>query len=341
MARTELKDVGEFGLINRLNTATKILQPSTHKGIGDDAAVLDYGGELFTLVSTDLLIEGVHFDLSYFPLKHLGYKAVSVNVSDIAAMNGTPTQITVSLAISNRFSVEALEELYAGIYLACEDYGIDLIGGDTTSSLSGLMISITALGQVAKDKVVYRNGAQKGDILCVTGDLGGAYLGLQILSREKEVFLANPEMQPQLTGLDYLVGRQLRPEARTNIIHELQDLELVPTSMIDISDGLASEILHICQQSGVGAFVFEDKIPIDKMSYETAIEFNIAPTTCALNGGEDYELLFTIKQSEFEKIKTHPNISTIGYIVDKSEGTWLKTRGDNEVKITAQGWTHF
>lgn len=341
MARTELKDLGEFGLINRLNTATKILQPSTHKGIGDDAAVLDYGGELFTLVSTDLLIEGVHFDLSYFPLKHLGYKAVSVNVSDIAAMNGTPTQITVSLAISNRFSVEALEELYAGIYLACEDYGIDLIGGDTTSSLSGLMISITALGQVAKDKVVYRNGAQKGDILCVTGDLGGAYLGLQILSREKEVFLANPEMQPQLTGLDYLVGRQLRPEARTNIIHELQDLELVPTSMIDISDGLASEILHICQQSGVGAFVFEDKIPIDKMSYETAIEFNIAPTTCALNGGEDYELLFTIKQSEFEKIKTHPNISTIGYIVDKSEGTWLKTRGDNEVKITAQGWTHF
>ncbi len=341
MTRTELKEVGEFGLIKRLNKHAKTLQASTHLGIGDDAAVLDYGGDFFTLVSTDLLIEGVHFDLTYFPLKHLGYKAVAVNVSDIAAMNGTPSQITVSIAVSNRFSVEALEELYQGIYLACENYGIDLVGGDTTSSTSGLMISVTALGQVKKEQVAYRKGAKKGDILCVTGDLGAAYLGLQALTREKEVFLANPEMQPQLEGLDYLVAKQLRPEARMDIIHELRDLELVPSSMIDISDGLASEILHLCEQSEVGAFVFEDKIPVDKLSYETAIGFEIAPTTCAMNGGEDYELLFTIPQPAYEKIKMHPDISTIGYIVDKSEGVWLKTRGDNEVKITAQGWVHF
>ncbi len=341
MKRTELKELGEFGLIERINKNTLIQQKSTIKGIGDDAAVLDYGGEHYTLVSTDLLVEGVHFDLSYFPLKHLGYKAVAVNVSDIAAMNGTPSQITVGLALSNRFSVEAVEELYQGMYLACENYGVDLVGGDTTSSLSGLMISVTALGSVPKQEIAYRSGAKKGDILCVTGDLGAAYLGLQALIREKEVFLANPEMQPELTGLDYLIAKQLRPDARTNIIHELRELSLVPSSMIDVSDGLASELLHLCKNSEVGAFVYEDKIPIDKLSYETAINFNLVPTTCALNGGEDYELLFTISQSEYEKIKLHPNISTIGYIVDKSEGVWLKTRGGSEVKITAQGWTHF
>ncbi len=341
MKRTELKELGEFGLIERLNRDTLIQQKSTIKGIGDDAAVLDYGGEDYTLVSTDLLVEGVHFDLSYFPLKHLGYKAVAVNVSDIAAMNGTPSQITVGIALSNRFSVEAVEELYQGMYLACENYGVDLVGGDTTSSLSGLMISVTALGSVPKQEIAYRSGAKKGDILCVTGDLGAAYLGLQALIREKEVFLANPEMQPELTGLDYIVAKQLRPDARTNIIHELRELALVPSSMIDVSDGLASELLHLCKNSEVGAFVFEDKIPIDKLSYETAISFNLVPTTCALNGGEDYELLFTISQPEYEKIKLHPGISTIGYIVDKSEGLWLKTRGGSEVKITAQGWTHF
>lgn len=341
MKRTELKDIGEFGLIARLQKEGLTQQQSTVRGIGDDAAVLDYGGAHYTLVSTDLLVEGVHFDLSYFPLKHLGYKAVAVNVSDIAAMNGTPSQITVGIALSNRFSVEAVEELYQGMYLACENYGVDLVGGDTTSSLSGLMISVTALGSVPKQEIAYRSGAKKGDILCVTGDLGAAYLGLQALIREKEVFLANPEMQPELTGLDYIIAKQLRPDARTNIIHELRELALVPSSMIDVSDGLASELLHLCKNSEVGAFVFEDKIPIDKLSYETAISFNLVPTTCALNGGEDYELLFTISQPEYEKIKLHPNISTIGYIVDKSEGVWLKTRGGSEVKITAQGWTHF
>jgi thiamine-monophosphate kinase len=341
MQRTELETLGEFGLIKRLSQYVKIYNPSSLVGIGDDAAVIDSDSSLYQLITTDMLLEGIHFDLSYYPLKHLGYKAVSVNLSDIAAMNGIPKQITVSLAISNRFSVEAIEELYQGIYLACEQYQVDLVGGDTTSSRVGLVISITALGTVHKNAVVYRKNAQINDIVCVTGDLGGAYMGLQVLEQEKQVFLANPEMQPQLAGKDYIVGRQLRPEARTDVVHELAEVGLVPTAMIDISDGLASEILHICQQSQVGAIIFEDKIPIDALTIETALDFNLNPSTCALNGGEDYELLFTIRPSDFDKIKNNPNISPIGYIRPLAQGVMLHTRGDSQVPITAQGWNHF
>jgi thiamine-monophosphate kinase len=341
MQRTELETLGEFGLIKRLSQYVKIYNPSSLVGIGDDAAVIDSDSSLYQLITTDMLLEGIHFDLSYYPLKHLGYKAVSVNLSDIAAMNGIPKQITVSLAISNRFSVEAIEELYQGIYLACEQYQVDLVGGDTTSSRVGLVISITALGTVHKNAVVYRKNAQINDIVCVTGDLGGAYMGLQVLEQEKQVFLANPEMQPQLAGKDYIVGRQLRPEARTDVVHELAEVGLVPTAMIDISDGLASEILHICQQSQVGAIIFEDKIPIDALTIETALDFNLNPSTCALNGGEDYELLFTIRPSDFDKIKNNPNISPIGYIRPLAQGVMLHTRGDSQVPLTAQGWNHF
>lgn len=339
-SRTELNELGEFGLISRITTGFALQNPESLKGIGDDAAVIDNGTNC-TLISTDMLLEGVHFDLGYTPLPHLGYKAVAVNVSDIAAMNGIPKQITVSLAMSNRFSVEAAEALYDGIRAACEEYKVDLMGGDTTSSRSGLVISVSVLGVADKDKIVYRSTAKPGDIVCVTGDLGGAYVGLQILEREKQVFLQNPEMQPELEGNDYVLQRQLRPMARMDIIHELRDLDIVPTAMIDISDGLASEILHICQQSGTGAALFEDKLPIDAATYNTAVELNLDPVTCALNGGEDYELLFTIGQADYEKLKNHADIFFIGYIHEADKGVHLVTKSDNRVPIRAQGWKHF
>jgi thiamine-monophosphate kinase len=341
MQRTELKELGEFGLINRISAGFKLVNSESVKGIGDDAAVIDTGGENYTLISTDMLLEGIHFDLSYMPLEHLGYKAVAVNVSDIAAMNGIPKQITVSIALSSRFSVEAIEALYNGIQAACQQYKVDLVGGDTTTSKAGLVISVSVIGIVSKAKVVYRNTAQAGDIICVTGDLGGAFTGLQVLEQEKQVFLTNPEAQPQLEGKDYILKRQLKPDARMDIIYELDELGLIPTAMIDISDGLASELLHLCVSSNTGAVIFEDKIPIDGVTYNTAAQFNIDPVTCALNGGEDYELLFTIKQSDFEKVKNHADIFFIGYMTAHAKDIHLMTKGGNKVPIQAQGWTHF
>ena len=341
MQRTEIDQLGEFGLIERVTQGFELQNSESVFGIGDDAAVIDAGGDDYWLLSTDMLVEGVHFDLMYSSLMHLGYKAVTVNASDIAAMNGIPKQITVSLALSNRFSVEAVEEIYKGIHAACENYNIDLVGGDTTASRSGLVISVSVTGTVPKNRITYRGKAKKQEIICVTGDLGGAYMGLQVLEQEKQVFLANPEMQPQLEGKDYIVGRQMRPEARTDIIHELRELDIIPTAMIDISDGLASELMHICKHSEGGAVIFEDKIPMDGKTVEQAIEFNLDPTTCALNGGEDYELLFTVTHDDFEKIKYHHSISSIGYMIPKEEGLVLKTRGGNTVPIQAQGWKHF
>ncbi|HAK79964.1 MAG TPA: thiamine-phosphate kinase [Runella sp.] len=340
MTRTELSTLGEFGLIERINQQFTPVLPQTIKGIGDDAAVIDTGSDEYTLVSTDMLIEGVHFDLSYAPLKHLGFKAVAVNVSDIAAMNGTPRQITVSIGLSNRFSVEAIDELYAGIQTACEAYKVDLVGGDTSASRSGLVLSVTAIGTVKKDKIAYRNGAQPNDVICVTGDLGAAYLGLQLLEREKREFLENPNMQPQLEDKAYLVGRQLKPEARTNIIYELNDADLVPTSMIDVSDGLASEILHLCKQSGTGAQIFEEHIPVADETFLTADEFKLSPLTAALNGGEDYELLFTIKQTDYEKIKNSPHISFIGFMTNDPSAVEIVTKGGGRFPVQAQGWQH-
>ncbi|MDX2304019.1 MAG: thiamine-phosphate kinase [Microscillaceae bacterium] len=341
MQRTEIQQLGEFALIEKVTQGFKLQNKESILGVGDDAAVIDTGGEDYWLLSTDMLLEGVHFDLMYSSLKHLGYKAVAVNVSDIAAMNGIPKQITIGLALSNRFSVEAVEEIYTGIRAACENYQVDLVGGDTTSSRAGLVISVSVTGTVPKNRISYRGKAKHQEIVCVTGDLGAAFLGLQVLEQEKQVFLANPDMQPQLEGKDYIVGRQMRPEARTDIIHELRELDIVPTAMIDISDGLASEIFHICKHSESGAVLFEDKIPIDGKSYEQAIEFKIDPITCALNGGEDYELLFTVTHQDFEKIKYHHSISAIGYIIPKEDGIQLKTRGGNMVPIQAQGWKHF
>ena len=339
--RTEIRELGEFGLIDRLSRSFPSLVSSTIKGIGDDAAVIDIGDEAL-LVSTDMLVEGVHFDLAYTPLRHLGYKAVAVNVSDIAAMNGKPEQITVSIAISNRFSVEAIEELYKGIHAACHSYKIDLVGGDTTSSTSGLVISITVLGRARKDRITYRNGAKSNDIICVTGDLGAAFLGLQVLEREKEVYMANPDMQPGLEKYEYMVGRQLKPEARMDIVYELEELGIIPTSMIDISDGLASELLHISSQSAASVRIFEDKIPIETFAYETAaVEFKVDPATCALNGGEDYELLFTIRQEDFEKVKNHQDIHLIGYMHEKKNENVMITKQGNTVRLSAQGWNHF
>ena len=338
--RTEISQLGEFGLIDRISKTVVIKNASTIKGIGDDAAVVDMG-EKYLLVSTDQLIEGIHFDLSYMPVKHLGYKSVVVSVSDIAAMNGIPRQVTVNIAISNRFSVEAIDAFYEGVHAACKNYKVDLVGGDTTASPSGLFISITILGVVDKKKIAYRSGAGDKDIICVTGDLGGAYMGLQILEREKQVFLTNPEMQPKLEGFDYIVQRQLKPEARTDIIYELQDTGLVPTSMIDISDGLASDLMHICKQSGLGARIFEDKIPIDQLTYETAIKFKINPVTCALNGGEEYELLFTIKQKNLKKVEMHPDIHMIGYMDKKEKKPVMVTKQDQIIRLKAQGWDHF
>ncbi len=338
--RTEISDLGEFGLIDHLNKKVKIKNSSSLKGIGDDAAILDAGDHV-KVVTTDLLLEGVHFDLSYAPLPHLGFKAVAVNVSDIAAMNAIPKQITVSIALSNRFSVEAVEALYEGIYAACDHYGVDLIGGDTTASRSGLVISVTAIGEAKANEITYRSGAKVNDILCVTGDLGAALVGLQILEREKQVFMANPDMKPELDKYTVVTSRQLRPDARMDIIHELREMGVVPTSMMDISDGLASEIFHICKSSGVGATIYEDKLPIDKQTFDTAVELNLDPITCVLNGGEDYELLFTISQEDFEKLEKHPDIHFIGHITKPEEGKYLVTKSGTAVQIKAQGWKHF
>jgi len=338
--RTELSTLGEFGLINHLTEKIKLVNESSVKGIGDDAAILDYKGKQ-VVVSTDMLVEGVHFDLSYCPLKHLGYKSVVVNLSDIYAMNGKPQQITVSIAISNRFSVEAIEEFYQGISLACEKYKVDLVGGDTTSSASGMVISITAIGEVEQGKAVFRNTAKETDLIVVSGDLGAAYMGLQILEREKTVFKANPQIQPDLEGHDYILERQLKPEARSDIIELLKKLEVQPTAMIDVSDGLASELLHICTQSNMGCNLYEDKIPIDPQTYSTAREFNLDPTVCALSGGEDYELLFTVSLSDYNKIKGNPNLTVIGHITEKTSGTNLITKSNAVHPLVAQGWNAF
>ena len=338
--RTEIAELGEFGLIERIKNNLTLRQPNSLKGIGDDAAVIDAGDDVI-LLSTDMLLEGIHFDLSYMSLQHLGYKAVAINVSDIAAMNGKPEQIVIGLGISNRFSVEAVDALYKGIGAACESYKVDLVGGDTTASPSGLVISISVLGRTKKGNEVYRSGAQDKDIICVTGDLGGAYIGLQILEREKAVYLTNPEMQPELDKYEYSVKRQLKPEARMDIIHELADLGIKPTSMIDISDGLASELFHLSRNSGVGMRIFEDKIPIDEEAYTTAVEFKLDPFTCALNGGEDYELLFTIRQDDFEKVKNHADIHFIGYVHPDAKQNVLITKNGNVVPLRAQGWKHF
>lgn len=335
--RTSLSELGEFGLIKHLTQSFDIQQKSTIKGVGDDAAVLAIKDKNI-LVTTDLLVEGVHFDLSYMPLKHLGYKAVVVNVSDIYAMNGIATQITVSIAVSNRFPLEAVEELYAGIQLACKTYGVDLVGGDTTSSTKGLLISITAIGEAKNEDIVYRNTAKPNDLLVVTGDLGAAYLGLQVLEREKQVFEVDPNSQPDLTNYTYLIEKQLKPEARKDIVELFAALDVKPTAMIDISDGLSSEILHICTQSKVGCDLYEEKIPLDPQVIATCEEFDLNSTTIALSGGEDYELLFTISQNDFPKIKGNPHLTVIGHITDESNGVNLVTRAGQQIKLTAQGW---
>ncbi|HEY1025234.1 MAG TPA: thiamine-phosphate kinase [Sphingobacteriaceae bacterium] len=338
--RTEIENLGEFGLIDHLTSAVKIQNDTTIKGIGDDSAVLDFSGRK-TLISTDLLLEGVHFDLAYTPLKHLGYKAVQVNLSDIYAMNGVATQVTFSIGISNRFSLEALEELYQGALIACEKYNVDLIGGDTSSSKQGLVISVTSIGYAHEKDICYRNGAQEGDLICVSGDLGAAYIGLQLLEREKLVYLENPNIQPDLEGKDYIVERQLKPEARKDITEVLRSLDIKPTAMIDVSDGLSSDIMHICKQSKKGCNLYEEKIPIDPMTYDTARQFGIDPTVCALSGGEDYELLFTIKQSDYDKIKHNADISIIGHITDEAAGYQLISKSGNVHELKAQGWNAF
>lgn len=338
---TELSTLGEFGLIDHLTKNIKLSNPSTLKGVGDDAAVLDYGGKKI-LVSTDMLIQGVHFDLTYTPLKHLGYKAVAVNASDICAMNGIPRQITVSLALSNHFSVEGAEELYAGIYLACEHYGIDLIGGDTTSSRTGMCISITVLGEADEENIVYRNTAKENQLICVTGDLGAAYMGLQLLEREKSVFSGNTEAtQPDFAGYEYILERQLKPEARIDIVKLLKENNTHPTAMIDISDGLASEVMHICKDSGVGCNIYEEKIPIDYQTYKMAEELNMNASVCALSGGEDYELLFTAPLADFDKLTALEGIHVIGHTCKQSEGCYMTTRDGNTFELKAQGWTNF
>ena len=335
--RTSIGQLGEFGLIEHLTKNFVNKQPSTLKGIGDDAAILDFKDKKI-VVSTDLLIEGVHFDLAYMPLKHLGYKAVVVNVSDICAMNARATQITVSIAVSNRFTLEALDELFLGISLAANEYNVDVIGGDTTSSQTGLIISITAIGEADADEIVYRNGAQQTDLLVVSGDIGAAYMGLQVLEREKQVFNVNPNSQPDLDLYTYLIERQLKPEARKDVRTLLHALEIKPTAMIDISDGLSSEIMHICKQSNVGCNLYEDKLPLDPQLINVCEEFDLDATTVAINGGEDYELLFTIKIEDFEKIKANPNFTIIGHIVQPSEGIHLITRADTKIPLKARGW---
>ncbi|MFT4753012.1 MAG: thiamine-monophosphate kinase [Salibacteraceae bacterium] len=339
-ATSNLEELGEFGLIERLTKDFEIKQKSTVLGIGDDAAVLNYTDEKI-VVSTDMLVEGVHFDVTYTPLKHLGYKAVVVNLSDIYAMNATPKQITFSMAVSSRYSVEALEEIYAGVKLACDFYNVDLIGGDTTSSLKGLVLSVTAIGSAKADKIVKRSGAKLNDLICVSGDLGGAYMGLQVLEREKAVFKENADMQPDMTGNEYVLERQLKPEARRDVIKTLGEMHIVPTSMMDISDGLASELMHICKASKVGAQIYEDKIPVDYETYKVAEEFNFNATTAALNGGEDYELVFTISQKDFEVVKGIPGIAIIGHIADVGDGLSMVARGEQVIELQAQGWNAF
>ncbi|TDL99858.1 MAG: thiamine-phosphate kinase [Flavobacteriaceae bacterium] len=342
ISKTELGSLGEFGLIDRLTQNFSLKNPSSILGVGDDAAILETPKDQQLVLSTDFLIEGIHFDLSYMPLKHLGYKAVSVNISDICAMNATPTQITVSLAVSNRFSLEALEELYSGIALACQAYKVDLVGGDTTSSTSGLVISISAVGMAKKEKICKRSGAQNNDLLVVSGDLGAAYLGLQVLEREKQVFKANPNAQPDLANYPYLLERQLRPQARLDVIGLLEELSVKPTSMIDISDGLASEVLHLSKHSGLGFSLYEDKIPLDPSTITTAEEFGINPITAALNGGEDYELLFTVPLEDHPKIKANPNLTVIGFASNKTLNSVLIDKsGENSIPLSAQGWNHF
>ena len=338
--RTPLSTLGEFALIDHLTKNFEISHTSTVKGIGDDAAILDFGDKSI-VVTTDLLVENVHFDLSYMPLKHLGYKSVVVNLSDVYAMNAEATQITVSIAVSNRFPLEAVEELYAGIETAAKIYGIDVVGGDTTSSTTGLLISVTAIGQVQKDEAVRRDTAKVGDLLVVTGDLGAAYMGLQVLEREKEVYKVNPNSQPDLEAYTYIIERQLKPEARKDIVKLLKDLDVKPTSMIDISDGLSSEILHLCKGSKVGCDLYEDKIPLDPTVITVCEEFNIDSTTVALNGGEDYELLFTVSQADFPKIKANPHLSIIGHLVEESAGVHLVTRANTKIELKAQGWKTF
>lgn len=338
--RTEIADLGEFGLIDRLTSNFEVQNASTIVSIGDDGAVIDHFGKQ-TVVSTDMLVEGIHFDLMYTPLKHLGYKSVVVNLSDIYAMNATPTHITVSIAFSNRFSLEALDEFYEGVYLACEKYNVDLIGGDTSSSQKGFIISVTALGEIVTDKIVKRSGAKKGDLLCVSGDLGSAFLGLTLLEREKKIYLENPAIQPDLENQQYIVGRMLRPEARRDIIEFFEKNEIVPTSMMDVSDGLSSEVLHICKQSNLGGMLYEDKIPVNDEARQYAYKLELDPTMCALSGGEDYELLFTIAQSEYDKLVLNEQISVIGYMTDAEEGMHITTRGGSTHKLTAQGWNAF
>ncbi|MBN2639785.1 MAG: thiamine-phosphate kinase [Bacteroidales bacterium] len=335
---TTISDLGEFGLIERLTSDITPKNESTVFGIGDDAAVLDNGGEKFTIISKDLLVEGVHFDMVYTPLKHLGYKAATVNFSDMAAMNGVPKQMIVGLAISSKYSVEAIEEVYEGMKMACDVYGVDFVGGDTTSSLHGLVLSVTIIGEVEKNKITYRKGAQPNDLLCVTGDLGGAYMGLLVLEREKQGFKANPDIQPDMDGKEYILQRQLKPEPRTDIVKKLSENNIIPTAMIDISDGLASEALHIAKASNTGVAIYEEKIPIDQSTFDTANEFKIVPSVAALNGGEDYELLFTVNQNDFEKIKNLDGITIIGYITDSTEGNRLITNGNQVVELKAQGW---
>jgi thiamine-monophosphate kinase len=339
--RTELDNIGEFGLIERLNPKREIKNASTLAGIGDDCAAMAYSNNTITLATTDCLVEGVHFDMAYTPLKHLGYKAAAVNFSDIYACNGKPTQLLVSIAVSNRYSVEALEELYEGLHLACEHYGVDLVGGDTASSNSGMFISLTALGECKRDNMIKRSGAKQHDLICVTGDLGAAYAGLIVLQREKATFMANSNLQPDLSDYQYILEQQLKPEARKDIIKWLADNAIKPTSMIDISDGLASEALHICKASDVGCEIYIDKVPIDYETTRTLEEFKILPDNAALNGGEDYELLFTISQQDYDKIKTNKNISIIGHITDKSCGCHLITPQNTTIELRARGFNHF
>jgi len=337
--RTEISSLGEFGLIDHLTKNIELQNASSIVGVGDDGAVIDHFGKQ-TVISTDLLVEGVHFDLIYTPLKHLGYKSVIANISDIYAMNATPTQLVISLGLSNRFSVEAVDELYEGIYAACEKYGIDLVGGDTTSSQKGLIISITAIGEVTPDTFVKRSTAQKGDLICVSGDLGASYIGLLFLEREKKIYLESPGVQPDLEGEAYVVGRLLKPEARKDIIEFLAAQKIQLTTIMNISDGLSSEILHICKQSELGCVLYEEKIPIAEATKQAAFKFELDPTACALSGGEDYELLFTIPQSEYDKLVLNEQISVIGYMTDAEQGAKLFTKGGSKYPITAQGWNH-
>jgi thiamine-monophosphate kinase len=338
--RTEISTLGEFGLIEHLTKNFEIQNASTILSVGDDAAVIDHFGKQ-TVVTTDMLVEGIHFDLMYTPLKHLGYKSVVVNLSDIYAMNATPTHITMSIAFSNRFSLEALDDFYEGVYAACEKYGVDLIGGDTSSSNKGMIVSVTALGEITSEKIVKRSGAKKGDLLCVSGDLGGAFLGLTLLEREKKIYLDNPQIQPDLENQQYLVGRLLKPEARKDIVAFFEENNILPTAMMDVSDGLSSEILHICKQSNLGCKLYEEKLPIHDEAKQYAYKLELDPTACALSGGEDYELVFTLPQSEYDKLVLNEQISVIGYMTDAEEEATITTKGGNTHKLTAQGWNAF